>query len=196
MAQGSVLGPLICNIIVLKALYESNGNLTKTNNLNIFKGIKASFINDYGSTSRCIRKIITYADDIVITTNCNSELNTLVELVRLSLKKFGLSLADNKSNIIIYNSNKIVKYNYLGFTFLYIPKTMVKYGGILQKGDSLDYRKGAVSLGTHLIFPSKDSYRKIKSKLHDSIETLSRLDVISVIKKCNLIIKGWAYYFS
>lgn len=196
VAQGSVLGPLICNVIMLNALYESNGNLTKTNNLKIFNGLKASFINDDGRSTRCIRKIISYADDIVITTNCNTELNMLVEVVRNALLKFGLNLSDEKSHIVQYNSNKSCKFDYLGFTFLFIPKSSANYGGLIKKGETLDYRKDVVSSGTHLLYPNKDAYRKVKSKLSDVIETLSRNDVISVINKCNLIIKGWTYYFS
>jgi len=66
---------------------QHNSNLTKTNKLAVFAGIPASFKNALGKTARCVRHIISYADDIVITTNNKLELDNLIEHVKTALKE-------------------------------------------------------------------------------------------------------------
>lgn len=65
---------------------QHNSNKTKTNNYLLFDGLKASFKDANGRTMRCVRHFIIYADDIVLTTNYNTELDFLVERVKMALK--------------------------------------------------------------------------------------------------------------
>ena len=196
IVQGSGLSPLICNFIINSCLMQHNSNKTKTNNYLIFDGLKASFKNANGRTMRCVRHFIIYANDIILTTNYNTELDFLVERVKMALKSWNLTIADEKSTIIKYNMNKSVKFEYFSFVFHYIPGSKVALGGIIKKGKTLAYRLKAKTAGTHLIYPTKKSFLKVKNSLKDSIDTLGNENVINVINKCNRIIQGWCTYFS
>ncbi|RYE15363.1 MAG: hypothetical protein EOP34_03515 [Rickettsiales bacterium] len=190
MVQGSGISPLICNFVINSCLLKRNSNITKTNNLSIFGGIKSSFRNSNGKIMRCVRHLICYADDIVITTNNKFELDDLVSRVKIALTYWNLSLAEEKSIIIKYNAEQSVLFDYFGFTFNYIPKSKVKYGGIIKQGKTLSHRLAVKSQGTHIIYPSNKSYIKIKSTLKDIIDSLSREGVSDVINKCNNVIRG------
>ena len=196
IVQGSGISPLICNFIVNSCLMQQNSNLTKTNNYSIFGGLKASFKNAKGRVMRCVRHLIVYADDVVITTNYKMELDSLIERVKIALNKWSLSIADEKSVIVKYNMDQTVKFEYFGFVFHYIPKSMVKYGGIIKKGKTLAYRFKARTEGTHLIYPSNKAFLKIKDSLKEIIDTLAKENVVDVINKCNRVIRGWCNYFS
>lgn len=175
---------------------QHNSNLTKTNNYSLFAGLKTSFKNATGKTMRCIRHLIIYADDIAITTNYNIELDLLVERVKIALKNWNLSIADEKSVIVKYNMNKSVQFEYFGFVFHYIPKSVVRYGGIIKQGKTLASRPKAKKEGTHLIYPNNKVFLKVKNNLKNIIGTLAKEDVIDVINKCNKVLWGWCNYFS
>ena len=194
--QGSVIGPLICNVVLLHCLYAKNNNKTFANHLLIFQGIAASFKNKQGIIHRCIRRIITYANYIVVVTNNNKELDILVDYIKKALYLFGLVLSNNKIKLIHYSIDKITKFDFFGFTFLYVPKKIIKLGGILKKGNSVGYKKQVnLAGGTHIIFPSKKSFQSIKEKLKVIINKLSINSVLEVITECNTVIRRWVFYF-
>jgi hypothetical protein len=105
-------------------------------------------------------------------------------------------IAEEKSIILKYNTQQIVKFEYFGFVFHYIPKSKVKLGGIIKKGKTLAHRLKAKGEGTHLIYPNKNAFLKVKRSLKEIIDTLARKNVIDIINKCNKIIQGWCNYFS
>jgi len=181
----------------MNCLHQKNFNLTKTNNLLLFSGLKASFYNvQTKKINRCRRSLITYAYNIAITTNNSLEINILIERVSQALQKFGLTLAIEKNIIIKYQENIKCKFEYFGFTFLYVPKNKLKLGGIVKQGKTIGYRLNVSQTGTHLVYPSNNSFKKIKDSLTLEINNLSKDSVTEVINRCNRIILGWTNYFS
>jgi len=119
-----------------------------------------------------------------------------VQAVSSALKIISLILLKENIQIIKYKENFKTKFDYSEFTFLYVPKTHLKYGGILKKGENIKYRKVVQSRGLHLIYPSKTAYTKIKEKVCKVINKLSKNSIIEVINECNLIISHWVHYFA
>jgi hypothetical protein len=114
-----VIGPMICNVIITKALFEKTKNSSK---LSFFKTFKAtnSIVNEINgkkSQRNIYRHVISYADNIVITSTNATELDNIVNIVSNSLKKFGLKISEKKSYIVDYMKNKPIKFKYLGFIF-------------------------------------------------------------------------------
>jgi len=80
IVPGSVIGPMICNVIITKALFKQVKNSSK---LNLFKTFKATNliidkISGKKSQRNIYRYIIAYADDIVITTTNATEIDDIV----------------------------------------------------------------------------------------------------------------------
>lgn len=195
VAQGSVIGPMICNVLLLNSIYS---NSSSSKNLNIFSNLKRSFQPTLkGSRYKITRNIITYLDDIIITTNNSDELSSLIALVELSLSTVGLKLAQNKTQLIYYNQvgNRRIKFDYLGFSFLFVPFQKVCKGGILTRNDTISERKNKNCESTHLVYPSKKSYQSIKNETKKILALLKHITMVEVIIKLNSVIKGWVNYF-
>lgn len=62
------------------------------------------------------RHIISYADDILITTTNGEEVHELLARAKTSLQKAGLSISLEKTQIIFFNNNDKAKFDYMGFT--------------------------------------------------------------------------------
>jgi len=108
------------NVIVLNSIYKMTDK-----GLDLFKR-SCAYMQPKGNNPRIkiIRHVITYDNHIVLITNNCPELKNLITLIKASLECVGLGLADNKTQLVSFiNStyNKI-KFDYAGFTFLYMPK--------------------------------------------------------------------------
>ena len=199
IVPGSVIGPMICNVIITKALFEKTKN---SNKLNLFKNFKATnSILDKTSGKKSqrniYRHIIAYADDIVITTTNADEIDDIVNIVSNSLKKFGLKISKEESHIVRYTKNKPIKFKYLGFTFHYVPTKHIKKGGILTRYDDISSRKHSKAQnGTYLAYPCPRKFQDIKKKNKSLIKILLKGSVVEVLNKINPVIRGFANYYT
>jgi len=199
IVPGSVIGPMICNVIITKALFEKSKNSSK---LNLFKNFKAtnSIIDKTSgkkSQRNIYRHIIAYADDIVITTTNADEIDDIVNIVSNSLEEFGLKISKEKSHIVRYRENKPIKFRYLGFTFYYVPTKQIKKGGILTRHDDISSRKHSKTQnGIYLVYPCPKKFQDIKKKNKSLIKILLKGNVVEVLNKINPVIRGFANYYS
>lgn len=137
------------------------------------------------------RHIITYADDITITTTDAKELDLILERVKTCLDRVGLSLSLEKTKLITLNDYEKVSFDYLGFTFLYVPKARIKKGGLLTRNDTITERKlSKKEDGTVLVYPSSNNFDKIKQKTQEIIRELTRNDMITCLNDLNSVIRG------
>jgi len=139
IVPGSVIGPIICNVIITKALFKK---IKSSNKLNLFKNFKAtnSIIDKTSgekSQRNIYRHVIVYSDDIVITTTNATEINDIVNIVSNSLEEFSLKVPKEKFHIVRYMKNKSIEFKYLGFIFYYVPTKHIKKGGILTRQDDI-----------------------------------------------------------
>ena len=199
IVPGSVIGPIICNVIIYKALFKKIKN---SNKLNIFKNFKAtnSIINKTTgkkSQRNIYRHIIAYADDIVITTSNANEINDILNMVSNLLKEFGLNISEEKSRIVQYTENKPIQFKYLGFTFHYVPTKHIKKGGILTRYDDITCRKfSKTQNGTYLVYPCSRKFQNIKKKNKSLIKILLKGSLVEVLNKINPVIRGFANYYA
>jgi RNA-directed DNA polymerase len=199
IVPGSIIGPIICNVIIAKALFKKIKN---SNKLNLFKSFKAtnSIIDETTgkkSQRNIYRHVITYADDIVITTTNANEIDDILNRVSSSLKDFGLNISKEKSHIVRYTENKIIKFKYLGFTFHYVPTKHIKKGGILTRYDGITSRKfSKTQNGTYLVYPCSKKFQDIKKKNKSLIKILLKGSVVEVLNKLNSVIRGFANYYA
>jgi len=191
--QGSVIGPMIWNVIINNALFKlKNVNLEGKYFLEIFNSLPSSYQKpNLKSRSKIYRSLIVYADDIVVTTNNSKELETLVGCVGKALNVYGLVLDLKKMQLIEYAKaiTKKLRFDYLGYTFLYLPNNKIRRGGIITYKESIFKRKENL-LGSHLLYPSSQAFQSIKAELKSEISKLSRLSVFLVIKKVNSILRS------
>lgn len=197
--QGLVIAPMICNVILTKALFETVGSSAK---LAFFKDFKSTrlihdVITGQESQRNIYRHIIVYADDIVITTTNRYEICDILTAVSNSLLKFGLNISQKKFQVIDYSQGTRIKFKYLGFYFVYVPTKHIKKGGILTSNDDITDRKFSKTLsGTYLVYPSSEKLRDFKNKYKPLIKLLLKASLVEVFNKINPVIRGFALYFS
>ena len=199
IVQGSVIAPLICNVILTKALFKTVGNSAK---LALFKDFKSTssiqnITTGKKSQRNIYRNIIVYAYNIVITTTNRDETCDILTAVSNSLLKFGLNISQKKSQVIDYSDSKPIKFRYLSLYFVYVPTEHIKKGGILTRYDDITNRKFSKTLnGTYLVYPSSEKFRDFKSKCKSLIKLLLKASLVEVLNKINFIILGFAIYYT
>lgn len=199
IVPGSVIGQMIYNVIITKALFKKTNNSSK---LNLFKTLKATNsiidkINGKKIQKNIYRHIITYADDIIITTTNATEIDDILIIASNLLKEFGLKISKEKSYIVRYIKNKRIKFRYLGFIFNYVPTKNIKKGGILTRNDDLSARKHSKTQnGSYLVYPCSKKFQDIKKKNKSLIRLILRKSVLEVLNKINPIIRRFANYYS
>lgn len=194
IVEDSIISPMICNVIMLSHIYKNTKTRT---NLPIFNNLVKSFQVDSCQWYKKERNIITYTDSITITTNFSEELDTLVSLVKEALLEIGLQVSDNETQRILYKNYTATKirFDYLGFTFLFVPKQFLRTGGVITRKDSISERKNLTDVGRHLVFPSQKTFQCVKNKCKETIALLKHMTVIEVLNKINPIIRGWVNYY-
>lgn len=184
---GSVLRPLICNVLLAKNINEEV----------LFQGFCKTIMTEVSSESDIYRYIITYVDDIIIITTNQLELEDIKQRLDEKLSKIGVKLSEDKTKIIRYNIPGVkIKFNYLGFTFYYIPVDKIRVGGLLkQKGVLTIRKKSAEQKGTILVYPMNKNFEKMKRELQVILKELPRKDFRTILNKLNSKVRGYVSYF-
>jgi hypothetical protein len=142
------------------------------------------------------RNVITYADDITITSTNKEELKCIQESLSRLLKGANLSISEKKTSFITHENEK-VKFDYLGFTFLYTPKRRIRPGGLLTRSDDIYIRKNRpTNQGTYLVYPNSKGFQNIKEKMKDIIKKLQHMSEISVFNEVNSVLRGYSNYYN
>lgn len=197
--QGLIIKPLICNVVFTKWLYTKIINSSK---LSIYKNLK-DFIKVNNKESKnniekkACRNIIIYANDIMISTNNRKEIKPILLNITKLFIKFGLNISSLKTQMVNYSNKKKTKFNFLGFTFFYLPMEHIRKGGILTSNKNITKKKRIkTENGTYLVYPCSTTFRNIKFKLKKIIKLLCQKNVIDVFNKINLAILGFTNYYS
>jgi hypothetical protein len=167
---------LICNVIINELVYKTSPNSSK---LEVFTNLpstgKFTTRKNTKNVQRNIyRKIIAYADDLVITTTNKAELGTIYDKLSEQLSETNLRISDSKSLLIRHDKDK-EKFDYLGFTFLYVSNKKIRPGGIITRNDDVTSRKySSTNLGTYLVYPNSRGFSEIKKQCKNAIKNLTR----------------------
>lgn len=184
--QGGIISPLIAN-------YTLNGIEKEA-----FKGLrkyKPGIKNKVNYTD-LTRSLIRYADDfVVIIGDIKEEYTQLVyKNIENFLNERGLNLNSTKTSIIYFGKENINgkvepiegKFNFLGFTFHFIPKP--KISSFFNKKDLLQKAK-------LFVYPNRDKFKNFKKKIKETIDNSRNISAYELIKKINPLITGWTNYF-
>ena len=131
-------------------------------------------------------EVFSYIDNIVIMSN-----NTLIfynKLVGLkkNLKKIGLFFNNQKTKLFINIKNKI-RFNFLGFEFIMMPKQQLKLSSVLSN------MKKSVKRFVFLLRPQAKKFDEIKNYLKRTIKKIlyePRNKIYKFFQKINLILLG------
>lgn len=188
---GSIIGPLICNVIVTKVLFQATGNSSRLDFSYSFRRTNQRFSNFI----RIRRRIIVYINKIIIITTNSDEVSDIFDLVSNLFSKFSLNISKKSYHIIRYSKGKRFKFDFLGFSFLYVPSKVLRKGGVLTRNDFITKQK-RIPYGTFLVYPSTKEFQSIKRKCKFIIKLLSKISLIEVLYKINFVIRRFANYYA
>lgn len=120
---------------------------------------------------------VRYADDFLLTFQCEDDAKTVMQWLRDRLMKFGLEVAEDKTRILPFGRHRGTKesFDFLGFTFVN-AKTRAGW-----------YRLGIIS-----------SQKKLKAK-RDALKTWLRTRInkpmVETLKLVNLALQGHYNYY-
>ncbi|MCA4158268.1 group II intron reverse transcriptase/maturase [Priestia megaterium] len=157
--QGSLVSPLLANI-ALDGMEREIGIVYR-------KTYKPGA--GYKIDPKCKMGRVAYADDFVIVTETEEQVQLMYQKLTPYLKKRGIELSDDKTKITHIESG----FDFLGFSIRQY-KTV--------QGNKL------------LIKPSKDSIKKAKYKIQDTFRTMRGRPVQEIIRVLNPIIRGYGQY--
>ena len=180
--QGSILGPSIANLLLSNAFPE-----------NILK--------ERGKDRRKVwADVFSYADDVILIGNNQAIFFCHLTKLRKNLKKIGLSLNNEKTKSFVCIKSKI-KFQFLGFEFLVMPRDQLKRSLLLSNMKNLhSLKEGAKGFGI-ILRPSPEKVRDIKKRLKITIKRIlhqPRKEIYKSFQQINSILLGWGsyYYFS
>lgn len=117
--------------------------------------------------------LVRYADDFVVLTRTREQAEDALATLKPWLTERGLHLSEEKTRIVHLRQG----FDFLGFTFRQFPSKRKRSRRVL------------------LTTPSKQSVRRLRSRLREEWLSLRGEDAETVIKRLNPIIMGWANYF-
>lgn len=188
VSQGSVLGPVIANVILAK-VFERFFDDT------LFpRWFKSKTLAGKAKSFEINRYIIGYADDIILRLASKEEANHAKKKAEERLAVVGLRL--NEEKVRLYDLSMKVKFDWLGYTFLIFPKDKVRYTKLIGRASRLMRQKQKVLPSSLLLYITNENFNKIKHKLKLIIGKLKNRDLYSVMKEANAILRGIAGYYS
>lgn len=162
--QGGILSPLLCNIAL-------NG---------LENAVRDGLPSPNSSEGRklCGSWVIRYADDFIVTSNCQQRLtNKHIPDVITFLSERGLNISEKKS--------RILNFEHEGFTFL-------GWDIALRKRN---FRRNKFNLNKQVLIirPSKKSIRRFRSQIKGQFRSYK--PIRALISDLNPILRGWTNYY-
>ena len=180
--QGSILGLSIANLLLSNAFPE-----------NILK--------ERGKDRQKVwADIFSYADDIILIANNQAIFFRHLTQLRKNLQKIGLSLNNEKTKIFVCIKSKI-KFQFLGYEFLVMPRDQLKKSPLLSNMKNLhSLKKGIKGFGI-ILRPAPEKVKDIKRRLKIVIKRIlhqPRKEIYKSFQQINSMLLGWGsyYYFS
>jgi hypothetical protein len=180
--QGSILGPSIANLLLSNAFPKN-------------------ILQERGKDRQKVwADIFSYADDIVLIANNPVIFFRHLTLLRKNFKKIGLSLSNEKTKSFVCITSKI-KFQFLGFEFLVMPRDQLKKSPLLSNMKNLhSLKEGTKGFGI-ILRPSPEKVKDIKERLKVVIKRIHhqpRKEIYKSFQQINSVLLGWGsyYYFS
>ncbi|MEQ8975993.1 MAG: group II intron reverse transcriptase/maturase [Coleofasciculus sp. C1-SOL-03] len=182
--QGGVISPLLANI-ALHGMEERVKQFAETLDMRDKRGKQLGKSNKRQSLN-----IIRYADDFVILHESLTVVQRCKEIISEWLKGMGLELKPEKTRLahtLVQYEQQSPGFDFLGFQIRQFPVGK-HHSGTDAYGNKLGFKT--------IITPSKESIKVHYEKLCRVINAHRAAPQAALISKLNLIIKGWANYYS
>lgn len=179
VSQGSILGPSIANLLLSNAFPEN-------------------FLKERGKNRQKVwANIYSYADDIILIANNQAIFFRHLTQLRKNLKKIGLSLNNEKTKSFVCIKSKI-KFQFLGFEFLVMPRDQLKKSPLLSNMTNLhSLNAGTKGFGI-ILRPSSKKVTEIKKRLKVVIKKIlhqPRKEIYKSFQQINSVLLGWGSYY-
>lgn len=179
VSQGSILGPSIANLL-LSNVFPKN------------------VLKEQGENRQKVwADIFSYADDIILVANNQAIFYRHLSMLRKNLKKIGLSLNEKKTKSFVCIKSKI-KFQFLGFEFLVMPRGQLKRSPLLSNMKNLySLKEGSKGFGI-ILRPSPEKVKNIKKRLKIIIKRIlhqPRREIYKSFQQINSTLLGWGSYY-
>lgn len=199
LIQGSIIAPIICNVIMTKALHEFVASFAR---LAFFKNVSdkmPTWNTTIGDKSQINtdKNTIVYEDDIAIIISNSEGIGDILTVISKSFLKFGLNFSKKKSWVIDHSDEKPKKFKYLGFSFVYVATKYITKGGVLTRCCDVTKTKiSKIHRGIYLVYPCPKKFCAFKSKCKYLIRSLLKVSFVKVLSKINYVIRKFAIYYA
>lgn len=181
ISQGSMLSSIICNFTL--AHFTSD----------FFKDSFFSKSLTFKNGSGKIRFIICYCDDLVIKViNPHEGCYVLKKLIK-KLSKVSLNI--NSEKTCIYDLSTKTKFDWLGYTFLVIPRSSLRFTRLLGRREIFTCRVIPKYQTQLLLYITNAHFSFIKKKLKKEIKKLKHKHLFVVLQKVNSMLRNISYYY-
>ena len=188
VSQGSIIGPLICNFVL------SNILTNFFNDIKFPKAVRCTNMKGNTRTMDVTRFIVGFSDDIILKVISEEEANYAKLKLNNILQQVGLNLNLKKSSV--HNLLFKTKFDWLGYTFLTIPKQDIRYTSLISRAERYQRLKNKKNQGGLLIYISDYNYKNIKVKIKNLIKSIKHKPLLPVLQEVNMILRGFASYFA
>jgi len=179
VSQSSVLGPLIMNYMLSRALPPDV--LKQVTNIGKFQ--KCCWVNTF-----------SYIDDILVISNSRNMFYQTIVKLEFNLNRIGLTLRYNKIKYITNFTSKI-KFNFMGFEFIIIFWKVFNYTSLRLSRKLFNFFTKGLKI---ILRPQISKFSEIKKKIKKTIlliHSTPQNKLYKVFNYINSLVLGWAAYF-
>lgn len=147
----------------------------------------------FKNVSGQIRFLICSCDDLIIKViNPHEGCYVLKKLARKLLRA---NLNMNIKNTCIYDLSIKIKFDWLGYTFLVIPKGSVRFTKLLGRREKFTCKVSSKYQTQLLLYITNTHFTYIKKKLKKEIKKLKHKHLFVVLQKINYMLRNISGYY-
>lgn len=180
-SKGLIWAPIIYNFI-LAQVYE-----------NCFTSNLLKFLKLYNNKVPFIDFFLNFNNNILIKVTNRIKIAYFITYLRYKFIKLGLSVASEK--VIHLDFNRKIKFNWLGYTFLVIPKQFLYWTKLIQSEKKYIFKITQKYSFIVLTFITNKNFKKIKKQIKLQIKQIKYKPILYVLKKINNILKKIILYY-
>lgn len=113
------------------------------------------------------RFMVGYADDIMIKVINDQEAVYAIQKMKNILIKVGLELNLQKTGV--YNLLEKCRFEWLGYTYVVVPKNDLRYTNLISKGQRFTRGKNHVNQSILINYITDSNFKKTKEKIRNKI---------------------------
>jgi Group II intron, maturase-specific domain/HNH endonuclease len=186
--QSSILSPIIRNFTLAyltNNFFFADPSFPKSLALKNLKGnIRSIQVN---------RFLLGYAGDLMIRVINQYEVDYALKKLVSKLSKAGLKINCEKTNS--YDLSIKAKFDWLGYTFLVLPRESLRYTKLVNCGERLIRGVNTKYPSILLLYITNSNFTSIKKRLKKEIRKLKYKHPFPVLQKVNSMLKGIAGYY-